>query len=122
MRERDLFTDDERLFDDLTSIDTLRLGFKEVKKNRGSPGVDGVTIEEFGNDLEEELDQLIRELESWMYTPQPVRRVEIPKPSGGVRLLGVPCVRDRVVQAALKLLLEPVKCNLIFKFHPYRLL
>ena len=108
MRERDLFTDDERLFDDLTSIDTLRLGFKEVKKNRGSPGVDGVTIEEFGNDLEEELDQLIRELESWMYTPQPVRRVEIPKPSGGVRLLGVPCVRDRVVQAALKLLLEPI--------------
>lgn len=108
MRERDLFTDDERLFEDLTSKDALRMGFRDVKKNRGSPGIDRVTIEKFGNNLEKELDQLVKELTGWTYAPQPVRRVEIPKPSGGVRLLGVPCVRDRVVHATLKLLMEPI--------------
>lgn len=82
-------------------------GFKEVKKNRGSPGIDGIRIEDFNAALEEELDQLRKELLSWTYKPQPVRRVEIPKPGGGIRLLGVPCIRDRVVQASIKVLLEP---------------
>jgi group II intron reverse transcriptase/maturase len=88
----------------------LEKGFKAVKKNRGAPGIDGVTIKDFENRLVEELSQLKNELESWTYKPKPVRRVEIPKPGkdAGVRLLGVPCIRDRVVQATLKNLLEPI--------------
>jgi len=85
----------------------LRLAFKAVRKNKGAPGVDGVTIKAFEANLNEELAQLKEELENWSYKPNPVRRVEIPKPAGGVRLLGVPCVRDRVVQTGIKLLLEP---------------
>ena len=81
-----------------------------MRKNGGSPGIDGVTIEQFRLNLNEELARLKMDLESWRYKPAPVRRVEIPKPGKGkgVRLLGVPCVRDRVVHASLKWLLEPI--------------
>lgn len=108
MRQRDLFIDGTRLFEALCTIERLGEGYRRVKKNKGSPGVDGITIEAFGMNLDEELRQLKQELESWAYKPSPVRRVEIPKPGGkGIRLLGVPTVRDRVVHAALKELLEP---------------
>jgi len=71
--------------------------------------MDGVSIAEFEANLDEELSQLQQELSNWTYQPSPVRRVEIPKPDGkGVRLLGIPTVRDRVVQTTLKLLLEPI--------------
>ena len=80
-----------------------------MKKNKGSPGIDGVTIEDFESRLIEELSLLKEELESWTYKSSPVRRVEIPKPGGnGIRLLGVPTVRDRVVHATLKELIEPI--------------
>jgi RNA-directed DNA polymerase len=109
MYQRDLLTDERRLFEELCTTERLRAGFHSVKKNKGSPGVDGVTIAEFETRLDEELGRLKAELESWAYKPSPVRRVEIPKPGGrGVRLLGVPTVRDRVVHAALKQLLEPI--------------
>jgi retron-type reverse transcriptase len=106
MHQLELFTKTENLFEQLTETGTLRSGFKAVKRNGGSPGVDDISIKEYGSRLDEELDQLTAELLSWSYKPKPVRRVEIPKPGGGVRLLGVPCIRDRVVQASLKLLLE----------------
>ena len=110
MRQLDLFMKEDTLFDRLCSFAYLLKGFKAVKRNGGSPGIDGLPIEEYESRLEEELTQLKRELESWEYKPNPVRRVEIPKPGkgAGVRLLGVPCVRDRVVQATLKLILEPI--------------
>ncbi len=108
MNQPELFTETENLFEQLTVKETLRLGFKAVKANGGSPGIDGVTIKEYASRLDEELGQLRKELVSWTYKPEPVRRVEIEKPGGGVRLLGVPCIRDRVVQATLKLLLEPL--------------
>ncbi len=105
--ETDLFQNEARLFERLCTPYWLGLGFGDVKRNRGAPGIDGVTIETFYGNLEEELTRLSEEIESWSYTPQPVRRVEIDKPDGGVRLLGIPGVRDRVVQATLKRLLEP---------------
>lgn len=110
MRQRELFTDERSLFEKLCDRRNLRAGFKAVKKNGGSPGVDGVTIEEFDNRLEEELVQLQKQLVSWNYKPSPVLRVEIPKPGkgAGVRLLGIPCICDRVVHATIKLLLEPI--------------
>jgi group II intron reverse transcriptase/maturase len=119
MSGRDLLTDEYRLFEDLCATHWLAEGFRNVRKNKGAPGIDGVTIAEFESRLDEELSRLTAELESWTYKPSPVRRVEIPKPGGhGIRLLGVPTVRDRVVQATLKLLLEPI-FEPLFSAHSY---
>jgi len=119
MSQRDLFIEEPRLFEALCIIERMEAGFRHVKKNKGSPGVDGITIEEFGSRLTEELSRLQQELESWTYKPSPVRRVEIPKPGGkGIRLLGVPTVRDRVVHATLKELLEPI-FEPVFSDHSY---
>jgi RNA-directed DNA polymerase len=96
------------LFDRLCSKGILKEAFKEVKRNRGAAGIDNITIDNFEQYLEENTRKLQQELTTWEYKPKPVRRVEIPKPNGGVRLLGIPCVRDRVVQAAIKMLLEPI--------------
>ena len=105
--------EEPRLFENLCSTLYLGIGFILVKRNRGKPGIDGVSIADFEANLDEELSQLQQELSNWTYQPSPVRRVEIPKPGGkGMRLLGIPTVRDRVVQATLKLLLEPI-------FDPY---
>lgn len=101
--------EEPRLFENLCSTCYLGIGFILVKRNRGKPGIDGVRIADFEANLDEELSQLQQELSNWTYQPSPVRRVEIPKPGGkGMRLLGIPTVRDRVVQATLKLLLEPI--------------
>lgn len=70
--------------------------------------MDGQTVDAFAVNIDAELTCLQKELQEWRYEPKPVRRVEIPKPNGGVRLLGVPSVRDRVVQTAIKNLLEPI--------------
>jgi RNA-directed DNA polymerase len=120
MRQRSLAIDERSLFEKLCDQVNLAAGFKAVKKNGGSPGIDDVTVDDFSNCLDEELAQLKKDIESWSYKPKPVRRVEIPKPGkgAGVRLLGVPCVRDRVVQATLKLLLEPI-LDLTFSDHSY---
>ena len=109
MKQLELLTEDTNLFERLCTTAVLRQGFRAVKANGGSPGIDKVTVTTFAAGIDEELARLKAELESWSYKPQPVRRVEIPKPGGkGVRLLGVPCIRDRVVQAGIKLLLEPL--------------
>ena len=101
--------DSKHLFEQLCTDKKLLEGWREVKRNRGTSGSDGQTIEAFEARLHEEIKQLKQELESWKYEPQPVRRVEIPKPDGsGIRLLGVPCIRDRVIQTAMKQLLEPI--------------
>nr|WP_320011974.1 group II intron reverse transcriptase/maturase [uncultured Desulfobulbus sp.] len=120
MRQKNLFTDEWSLFEKLCNLNMLETGFKAVKRNGGKPGVDGVSIQEFEQRLEEELMQLKSELVSWNYQPNPVRRVEIPKPGkrGKMRFLGVPCTRDRVVQATLKNLLEPI-LDLTFSDHSY---
>lgn len=86
----------------------LRAAYEAVRSNRGEPGVDGVTVDAFGEDLEANLAALVVELRAKTYRPRPVRRVWIPKPDGGQRPLGIPAVRDRVVQQAVLRVLEPI--------------
>lgn len=86
----------------------LRAAYEAVRANGGAPGVDGVTVEAFGESLEAHLRALIAELRAWTYRPHPVRRVLLPKPDGGQRPLGIPAVRDRVVQQAVLQVLEPI--------------
>ena len=98
-----------QLYDKVCREDILRHAYALARANAGAPGVDGVTfgqIEAAG--LEEWLAGLREELRSKTYGPQPVRRVMIPKPGGGERPLGIPTIRDRVVQTAARLVLEPI--------------
>jgi len=97
------------LYDKVFRRDILERAWEEVRRNRGAPGVDGVTIAQVQDQgVEGFLDELAVELQDGTYRPLPVRRVTIPKPQGGERNLGVPAVRDRVVQAAAKAVLEPI--------------
>jgi RNA-directed DNA polymerase len=89
--------------------------FKQVKANGGIAGVDGQTIEEFEEELENNLYKLWNRMSSGSYFPKPVMRVEIPKGDGGTRLLGIPTVADRVAQTVVKTYLEP---GLEEVFHP----
>ena len=102
----------ENLFESLCAIGILRHAFKMVKKNDGAAGIDRITIEEYEKKLEDNLEQLRRELVSLLYQPNPVRAVEIIKPAGGIRQLGIPCIKDRIIQTAIKILIEPF-------FEPY---
>lgn len=77
-------------------------------KAKGAAGIDGQSLNDYASNLSANLDQLLDELRSKRYQPQPVRRVEIPKDGGGVRLLGIPAVRDRIVQQALSDILTPL--------------
>lgn len=97
------------LFDKVHRRDVLERAWEEVARNRGAPGVDGTTIEEIeGFGVSEFLDGLASDLADGRWRPMPVRRLAIPKPDGGFRNLGIPSVRDRVVQAALKIVCEPI--------------
>ena len=99
------------LYDRICRKDVLWAAWEQVRRNGGAPGVDGVTIDQVVN-AEDGPDRLVEELHEALRTkackPQPVRRVYIPKPDGKERPLGVPAVRDRVVQAAAVLVLEPI--------------
>src|SRR5438876_1813467 len=90
-------------------METLHEAYQLAKRNDGAPGIDGVTfeaIEESG--VESFLKQIRDELDNNTYQPMPVRKKEIPKDGGKVRVLSIPSIRDRVVQGALKLILEPI--------------
>src|SRR6204780_3164334 len=97
------------LYDKICREDILRQAYALARANAGAPGVDGVTfrqIETLG--VEAWLAGLREDLVSKTYRPDPVRRVTIPKPGGGDRPLGIPTIRDRVVQTAAKIVLEPI--------------
>jgi len=91
----------------LLTEDFLRTCFWELKRDKAS-GVDGVRVEEYGADLEENIKDLVRRLKAKKYRPQPVRRVYIPKGDGRMRGLGIPTVEDKVVQMGIKKILEAI--------------
>jgi group II intron reverse transcriptase/maturase len=103
------------LYGRLLNKQTLQTAFTKVKRANGAAGIDGQSISDFENTLDSHLDLLLHELKCRSYTPLAVKRVEIPKDDGGVRLLGIPCVRDRVVQQALTSILSPI---FDAQFHP----
>src|ERR1700760_2769345 len=97
------------LYDKICREDILNQAYKLARANAGAPGVDGTTFEHIdASGLEAWLVGLRDELVTKTYRPDPVRRVMIPKPGGGERPLGIPTIRDRVVQTAAKLVLEPI--------------
>jgi RNA-directed DNA polymerase len=98
------------LYDKLWREDVLWEAWRQVKANKGAPGVDGQSIDAIvsGGQEEEMIGRLRRHLREKRYQFQPVRRVDIPKPKGGSRPLGIATVEDRVVQTAMKLILEPI--------------
>ena len=97
------------LYDKIYREDILAHAYRLARANAGAPGVDGVSFAQIeGEGLEAWLAGLAEELVSKTYRPDPVRRVLIPKPDGGERPLGIPTIRDRVVQTAAKLVLEPI--------------
>ena len=97
------------LYDKIYREDILAHAYQLAKANGGAPGVDGQTFRVIeSNGLEKWLARIREELRAKTYQPEPVRRVMIPKPGGGERPLGIPTIRDRVVQTAAKLVLEPI--------------
>jgi RNA-directed DNA polymerase len=96
----------EQLVEEMCDRENLGRAWKRVRRNKGSPGVDGMTIDDARDYLREHWPSIRSQLLEGTYQPQPVKRVEIPKPDGGVRKLGVPCVVDRLIQQALLQVLQ----------------
>jgi group II intron reverse transcriptase/maturase len=96
------------LLEQVLTRNNLNAAYKRVKQNGGASGVDGMTVDEMLPYLKEHGNELVESLRSGQYKPMPVRRVEIPKPTGGVRLLGVPTVIDRMIQQAIVQVLQPM--------------
>lgn len=96
------------LIDKVASRRVLRAAFGRVKRNKGAAGVDHVTIRQFESNLEQELEKLSQSLLDGSYRAQEILRRWIPKLGGGQRPLGIPTVRDRVVQGAVRIVLEPI--------------
>jgi RNA-directed DNA polymerase len=96
------------LIDKVYALRNLQSAWERVRANGGAPGLDGMTVESYAEDADQRLQQLSQELRAKTYRPQPVRRVFIPKSGGGQRPLGIPTVRDRIVQQALAQILGPI--------------
>ena len=96
------------LIDKVYRAQTLKAAWHKVKSNAGAAGVDGQSVERFESRAEQYLEELGQTLRVGQYRPQPIRRVEIPKGGGKLRPLGTPVVKDRIVQTALKLVIEPI--------------
>lgn len=96
------------LYDKVYAFSNLQRAWEKVRANGGAPGCDGQTVRQFETDLSGNLEALHEQLRTKQYHPRPVKRVEIPKAGGGTRALGVPSVRDRVVQQAVYQVLSPI--------------
>jgi len=96
------------LIDKMYRIETLRAAWDKVRANGGAAGVDGQSVKKFAVWAEKYLEELEQALKRGEYQPEPIKRVEIPKGGGKMRPLGIPVVKDRIVQTALKLVIEPI--------------
>jgi RNA-directed DNA polymerase len=96
------------LLEKILAPDNMNRAFKKVRSNKGSHGIDGMTVDELLPFLKENGDRIKQAIMEGTYSPKPVRRVEIPKPDGGTRLLGIPTVLDRVIQQAIAQVLSPI--------------
>lgn len=99
---------DDTLLNELLSDDNLKIAKQRIKKNKGASGIDGMEVKELDEYLSKHLDEIKEQIRNKKYSPKPVKRVEIPKPDGGVRNLGVPTVVDRFVQQAIAQVLTPI--------------
>jgi len=112
------------LVDKVCAPRTLEASWRRVRTNAGSAGVDEMSVKRFEKHAERYLEELSTALRADRYRPQGVKRVNLPKPGGGVRPLGIPVVKDRIVQGALKLVLEPIFerefCDRSYGFRPGR--
>lgn len=97
----------DRLIEEVVERGNAQAALKRVRKNKGSPGVDGMTVDELPKYLVEHWEELRAQLLAGTYQPKPVRRHEIDKEGGGVRVLGIPCVLDRFIQQAILQILQP---------------
>ena len=96
------------LLEQILASENLQRAWKRVKQNKGAAGVDGLTIDQYLDWATVHWGAVNRGLERGYYCPLPVKRVEIPKPNGGIRLLGIPSVNDRVIQQAITQILQPI--------------
>jgi len=112
------------LMEEVCERENVVCAWQRARGNKGAPGVDGMTIEDARSYLREHWPDIRSRLLSGTYQPQPVRRVEIPKPDGGVRTLGIPCVVDRLIQQALLQVLQkrwdPTFSEASYGFRPGR--
>lgn len=99
---------DKTLIDEILSRDNMMLALKKVKANKGAGGVDGIGVDEIDDYLKEHWPSIRERILKRRYKPQPVLRVEIPKPGGGVRNLGIPTVVDRVIEQAIVQVITPI--------------
>lgn len=111
-RETESPAETESLMEVVVGRDNMEKALKRVMANRGSPGADGMRVHELPGHLDENWDEIREQLLSGTYHPSPVRRVEIPKPNGGTRPLGIPTAQDRLIQQAIAQVLTPI-------FDPY---
>ena len=98
----------ENLLERILDRNNLNRAYKQVKRNHGAPGIDGMTVEQALPWLQEHREELLQSIREGTFTPSPVRRKEIPKPDGGVRKLGIPTVVDRIIQQAIAQQLQPI--------------
>ncbi|MDL2276833.1 hypothetical protein LJC02_04175 [Breznakia sp. OttesenSCG-928-G09] len=96
------------LLEKILDRNNMNLAYKKIYANKGASGVDGVTLEELKDYIKENWNRIAQEIRERKYKPLPVRRVEIPKPNGGVRQLGIPTVMDRVIQQAIVQVISPI--------------
>jgi RNA-directed DNA polymerase len=108
----------EQLMEEICGRENCKQALKRVKANKGSPGVDGMTVYDLPGYLKQRWPAIREQLLSGTYKPQPVKRVEIPKPDGGVRKLGIPTVLDRFVQQAVMQVLQS-RWDRTFSNHSY---
>ena len=113
-----------QLLDEILSSENMKLAYKKVKASKGASGVDGITTDEVSKYLKEHWLEIKEQIKKRKYKPQPVRRVEIPKPNGGVRNLGVPTVVDRIIEQAIvqkvSPMAEPYFSDFSYGFRPHR--